>query len=184
VRTTPKLVGGATEACAARAREKILILGVSYKAGVGDTRESPALKIVKLLPPASAPGGQAVEHHLDRRPVLAAVAGVLADVSQFGRKLADVLAEGAEVSSRRGDVARPDLHPLRLGDLDSQDLVGMRAIGAHRADRHASGGSGEGRATREQRRLRLARGLAHALTCFLGGTLQRPPGSFDASPSV
>jgi len=28
---------------------KILILGVSYKAGVGDTRESPALKIVRLL---------------------------------------------------------------------------------------------------------------------------------------
>jgi UDP-N-acetyl-D-glucosamine dehydrogenase len=28
---------------------KILILGVSYKAGVGDTRESPALKIAKLL---------------------------------------------------------------------------------------------------------------------------------------
>ncbi|HEY5053649.1 MAG TPA: nucleotide sugar dehydrogenase [Solirubrobacterales bacterium] len=28
---------------------KILILGISYKAGVGDTRESPALKIVRLL---------------------------------------------------------------------------------------------------------------------------------------
>jgi UDP-N-acetyl-D-glucosamine dehydrogenase len=28
---------------------KILVLGVSYKAGVGDMRESPALKIVKLL---------------------------------------------------------------------------------------------------------------------------------------
>jgi UDP-N-acetyl-D-glucosamine dehydrogenase len=28
---------------------KILILGVSYKAGVGDTRESPALKIIRLL---------------------------------------------------------------------------------------------------------------------------------------
>jgi UDP-N-acetyl-D-glucosamine dehydrogenase len=28
---------------------KVLILGVSYKAGVGDIRESPALKIVKLL---------------------------------------------------------------------------------------------------------------------------------------
>jgi UDP-N-acetyl-D-glucosamine dehydrogenase len=28
---------------------KILILGASYKAGVGDTRESPALKILKLL---------------------------------------------------------------------------------------------------------------------------------------
>lgn len=28
---------------------KILILGVSYKAGVGDTRESPSLKIIRLL---------------------------------------------------------------------------------------------------------------------------------------
>jgi UDP-N-acetyl-D-glucosamine dehydrogenase len=28
---------------------KILLLGVSYKAGVGDTRESPALKIARLL---------------------------------------------------------------------------------------------------------------------------------------
>jgi UDP-N-acetyl-D-glucosamine dehydrogenase len=28
---------------------RILVLGVSYKAGVGDTRESPALKILKLL---------------------------------------------------------------------------------------------------------------------------------------
>ena len=28
---------------------KILILGVSYKAGVGDVRESPSLKIVRLL---------------------------------------------------------------------------------------------------------------------------------------
>ncbi len=28
---------------------RILVLGVSYKAGVGDTRESPALKILRLL---------------------------------------------------------------------------------------------------------------------------------------
>ena len=28
---------------------KILVLGVSYKAGVGDMRESPALKIIELL---------------------------------------------------------------------------------------------------------------------------------------
>jgi len=28
---------------------KVLLLGVSYKAGVGDTRESPALKIIRLL---------------------------------------------------------------------------------------------------------------------------------------
>jgi len=28
---------------------KVVLLGVSYKAGVGDTRESPALKIIRLL---------------------------------------------------------------------------------------------------------------------------------------
>ena len=28
---------------------KILVLGASYKAGVGDTRESPALKIIEQL---------------------------------------------------------------------------------------------------------------------------------------
>ena len=28
---------------------RVLILGVSYKSGVGDTRESPALKIIRLL---------------------------------------------------------------------------------------------------------------------------------------
>ncbi|MEX2193820.1 MAG: nucleotide sugar dehydrogenase [Thermoleophilaceae bacterium] len=38
---------------------KIAILGVSYKAGVGDLRESPALKIIELL---SGRGGQVVYH--------------------------------------------------------------------------------------------------------------------------
>ena len=28
---------------------RVLLLGVSYKAGIGDTRESPALKIIRLL---------------------------------------------------------------------------------------------------------------------------------------
>ena len=28
---------------------RILILGVSYKAGIGDTRESPALRVIELL---------------------------------------------------------------------------------------------------------------------------------------
>jgi UDP-N-acetyl-D-glucosamine dehydrogenase len=28
---------------------RVLVLGVAYKAGVGDTRESPALKIIRLL---------------------------------------------------------------------------------------------------------------------------------------
>ena len=38
---------------------KILILGASYKAGVGDTRESPALKIIDLL---SKKGAEVVYH--------------------------------------------------------------------------------------------------------------------------
>ena len=38
---------------------RILILGVSYKAGVGDLRESPALKIIELL---QARGGQVAYH--------------------------------------------------------------------------------------------------------------------------
>jgi UDP-N-acetyl-D-glucosamine dehydrogenase len=38
---------------------RIAILGVSYKAGVGDLRESPALKIIRLL---QERGGQIVYH--------------------------------------------------------------------------------------------------------------------------
>ena len=38
---------------------KVLILGVSYKAGIGDTRESPALKIIRLL----RRRGAAVSYH-------------------------------------------------------------------------------------------------------------------------
>jgi len=48
---------------------KILILGVSYKAGVGDTRESPALKIATLL---SELGGEVSYHdpHVAHLPQL------------------------------------------------------------------------------------------------------------------
>jgi UDP-N-acetyl-D-glucosamine dehydrogenase len=48
---------------------KILILGVSYKASVGDTRESPALKIIKLL---QKQGGKIVYHdpHVPSLPEL------------------------------------------------------------------------------------------------------------------
>ena len=35
---------------------RILILGVSYKPGMGDTRESPAIKIIRLLRGAGRPG--------------------------------------------------------------------------------------------------------------------------------
>ncbi len=46
---------------------RIAIIGVSYKPGVGDLRESPALKIIKLL---AAAGGQIV-YHDDHVPELA-----------------------------------------------------------------------------------------------------------------
>jgi UDP-N-acetyl-D-glucosamine dehydrogenase len=46
---------------------RIVVLGVSYKPGVGDTRESPALKIISLL---SDLGG-AVSYHDPHVPVLA-----------------------------------------------------------------------------------------------------------------
>jgi UDP-N-acetyl-D-glucosamine dehydrogenase len=45
---------------------KIAVLGVSYKAGVGDTRESPALKIIELL---RALGGQ-IRYHDPHVPSL------------------------------------------------------------------------------------------------------------------
>ncbi len=61
---------------------KIAVLGVSYKAGVGDTRESPALKIIELL---RALGGQVsyhdphvpslTEHGLDSLPLQEALVG-------------------------------------------------------------------------------------------------------------
>ena len=46
---------------------RIAILGVSYKAGVGDLRESPALKIMKLL----AGAGRRARYHDPYVPELA-----------------------------------------------------------------------------------------------------------------
>jgi UDP-N-acetyl-D-glucosamine dehydrogenase len=48
---------------------KVLLLGVSYKAGVGDTRESPALKIIRL---ARELGGE-ISYHDSYVPELAAL---------------------------------------------------------------------------------------------------------------
>ncbi len=48
---------------------KILILGASYKAGIGDTRESPALKIIRML---NERGGEVSYHdpHVPELPAL------------------------------------------------------------------------------------------------------------------
>ena len=53
---------------------RILVLGVSYKAGVGDIRESPALKIIKLL---RARGGDVSYHdpHVPELPDLGLAVG-------------------------------------------------------------------------------------------------------------
>jgi UDP-N-acetyl-D-glucosamine dehydrogenase len=61
---------------------RVLVLGVSYKAGVGDLRESPALKIIKLLRDRGAdvvyhdPHVPAIaEHGLESTPLNGEVAG-------------------------------------------------------------------------------------------------------------
>jgi len=57
---------------------RILLLGISYKAGVGDTRESPALKIVRLLRDL---GGDVAYHdpHVPELPELDLRSAELAD---------------------------------------------------------------------------------------------------------
>ncbi len=47
---------------------RVLVLGASYKAGIGDTRESPALKIIRML----GERGAAVSYHDPHVPALAA----------------------------------------------------------------------------------------------------------------
>ena len=46
---TEKIAGALNEDSKAVRGSRIAILGVSYKAGVGDLRESPGLKIIRLL---------------------------------------------------------------------------------------------------------------------------------------
>ncbi len=85
---------------------KILLLGVSYKAGVGDTRESPALKIAARL---RALGGDVSYHdpHVPRLPEL--------DLSSAG--LAEALA-AADVA------AIVTAHP----ELDYEEVVSAAAL--------------------------------------------------------
>ena len=60
-----KMIGSANGAKAVRG-SRIVIFGVSYKAGVGDLRESPALKILRLL----AELGGDVAYHDEHVPEL------------------------------------------------------------------------------------------------------------------
>ena len=77
---------------------RILILGVSYKAGVGDIRESPALKIVRLLREL---GGE-VSYHDPHVP----------ELPELGLASAD-LEQGLRGGRRGGDRHRPPRVRLR-----------------------------------------------------------------------
>ena len=46
-----RLAGAEPRPAALAERSKVLVLGVAYKADIGDTRESPAIKLIELLRP-------------------------------------------------------------------------------------------------------------------------------------
>jgi UDP-N-acetyl-D-glucosamine dehydrogenase len=58
---------------------KILILGVAYKADIGDTRESPALKVIELLQNA----GSNVSYHDPHVPSINALSSVPLEPEQY-----------------------------------------------------------------------------------------------------
>jgi UDP-N-acetyl-D-glucosamine dehydrogenase len=74
---------------------KVLILGASYKAGIGDTRESPALKIVRML----GERGAEVSYHDPHVPALPAfgLESVDLDAGVAGCDLAAIVTAHPEV---------------------------------------------------------------------------------------
>jgi UDP-N-acetyl-D-glucosamine dehydrogenase len=78
---------------------KVLILGVSYKAGVGDTRESPALKIIHLLKDL---GGEVSYHdpHVPELPELGLASVDLADALR-GADLAAIVTAHPQLDYER-----------------------------------------------------------------------------------
>jgi UDP-N-acetyl-D-glucosamine dehydrogenase len=90
---------------------KILLLGVSYKAGIGDTRESPALTIIELL---QARGGD-VRYHDPHVPALAdhGLASVPLDEALEGVDLAVIVTAHPEVDHGHVVQAAPLVLDLR-----------------------------------------------------------------------
>ena len=107
---------------------RILIVGVSYKAGVGDLRESPALKIIELLRDR---GGDVVYHdpHVPELP-------------QFG--LAD--SEPARLRPRGDRHRAPRRRPRRGGRRRRRRARPARRDARSWATRRSSSSSGRGRA--------------------------------------
>jgi UDP-N-acetyl-D-glucosamine dehydrogenase len=90
---------------------KILILGASYKAGVGDIRESPALKIVKLL---RVLGGELAYHdpHVPELPELG-LSSVELSAGLAGADLAAIVTAHPEVDYEAVAAAAPVLVDFR-----------------------------------------------------------------------
>lgn len=84
---------------------RILILGVSYKGGIGDTRESPALKIIRML----RERGAEVSYHDPHVPRLAELelASVALDEALAATDLAAVVTAHPEVDYRAVAEAAP-----------------------------------------------------------------------------
>jgi UDP-N-acetyl-D-glucosamine dehydrogenase len=74
---------------------KVLVLGASYKAGIGDTRESPALKIIRML----TERGAVVSYHDPHVPALSAfgLESVALDEGIAGCDLAAIVTAHPEV---------------------------------------------------------------------------------------
>jgi UDP-N-acetyl-D-glucosamine dehydrogenase len=82
---------------------RILLLGVSYKAGVGDTRESPALKIVRRLRDL---GGD-VAYHDPHVP----------ELSELGLRSVDLAAELGDADIAVIVTAHPEIdYPALVGE--------------------------------------------------------------------
>ena len=90
---------------------RVLILGVSYKAGVGDLRESPALKIIRLL---RERGGDVAYHdpHVPELPELGLRSAELAD-ALAGTALAVIVTAHPEVDHGAVVAGAPSVLDLR-----------------------------------------------------------------------
>jgi hypothetical protein len=69
-----------------------------------------------------------LEHDLDRRAPRAWASDCVADPTDLSGQTAELLAEGANIAGRGGEIPRADLHASPARHLDTEDLAaGLRA---------------------------------------------------------
>ena len=104
---------------------RVLVLGVSYKAGVGDTRESPALKIVELL---RARGAEVSYHdpHVPELPELG-LRSIGLEEGLAGADIAAIVTAHPRLDYERLVAAAPlviDFRGVTRG-IEAENLVGL-----------------------------------------------------------